>query len=935
VTRRGLVGRVLLVLASLAAAAPALGSDRYDPRLRFRSLATPHFDVHFHQGEEALARRLAALAEQVRRDLEPKLGLPNGRVHVILVDQHDSPNGWATPFPYNVIEITAAVPRGGSVIGNTTDWLRLVFVHEYTHILHLDRSKGIFGAARRVVGRHPFVLPNVFTPPWQIEGIATHYESATTREGRVPAGDFRLLLDRAAASGRFATLDRASHDRIDWPAGHTPYLYGAYFHEYLAATYGEASLDRLADETARRVPYLGVRAFQSVFGKPLGALWDDFAASTRATAPARPAAAMRLTEDGFVVSSPVYARDGRLFYAASNPHGFPSIREWLAPGRSREVVSRFGANRVSVAGSGTLVFDQLEYVRSVGLQSDLYAVDLAAPAMRRLTREVRAADPDVSPDGTRLVLTLQQADRRVLATMPVDASSPPASLVDEAESHFAAPRWSPDGRRIAAERRVRGGPSEVVIVEAATGDMRVLPSVGGRSITPVWTPDGSGLLFASDASGGAFQIRHVDLATGQLRELAQTGPSAQAPALSPDGQTLVFVGYSDGGYDLYSLPWADAEWVSPPAPPNGGGAPVESPTSDPVTLTDRPYRPWAMLLPRFWTPVVEPDDDELSIGAATAGADALGRHAYAAGLAWSNRARPDWYAAYYYDRWRPTLLLTAADDTDPWLTGTIRSQEVNAGASIAFRTTRRTQSLFALAHISSDRVTCAGCDDGIDVALRRHALRGGWSLNTAKLFGYSISRERGLSVSAGGEWAPQAFGSTGDSTALVVEMRGFLPAGGGHRVLALRGAAAASWGDDGAARIFGAGGAGREPQGVAFGRDAIGLLRGFDLDVVAGRRAAVINADYRVPLAWIERGVGTWPAFVRSVHAAVFADAGAAWTDRLRDDDVRFSTGAEVSADLVVGYILPVTVAAGAAWRYDPTRAARGVAVFGRVGRAF
>ena len=122
----------------MAVAADSHANTRYDWRLRFRTLSTPHFDVHAHQGEEALAERLGAIAEQVRSRFAPVFGVPRGRVQVILVDQTDLSNGSATPFPYDAIEITAVPPGGETLIGNTTDWLELVFTHEYTHILHLD-----------------------------------------------------------------------------------------------------------------------------------------------------------------------------------------------------------------------------------------------------------------------------------------------------------------------------------------------------------------------------------------------------------------------------------------------------------------------------------------------------------------------------------------------------------------------------------------------------------------------------------------------------------------------------------------------------------------------------------------------------------------------------------------------------------------------------
>jgi hypothetical protein len=174
-------------------------------------------------------------------------------VQVILVDQTDLANGWATPLPYNTIEITASPPRGESLIGNTDDWLRLVFTHEYTHVVHLSRAGGWIGGLRRVFGRLPLLFPNLTQPLWAIEGIAVWTESSGP-DGRLKAGDFRQVLNRAVAAGEFEPLDRANGGLVDWPSGHTPYAYGGFFHQYLASRYGAESLRRLSDDTARRVP---------------------------------------------------------------------------------------------------------------------------------------------------------------------------------------------------------------------------------------------------------------------------------------------------------------------------------------------------------------------------------------------------------------------------------------------------------------------------------------------------------------------------------------------------------------------------------------------------------------------------------------------------------------------------------------------------------
>ena len=214
-----------------------------------------------------MVRRLAAIAERVRAELEPVLGRPRGRVQVILVDQMDLSNGWATPVPYDTIEIAAVPPAPESIIGNTTDWLEIVFTHEYTHILHLDRTRGVVQGVRRVFGRVPVAFPNAFLPMWQIEGLATYQESRMTGQGRVPAGDFRAIVDVAAAQGRFEPRDRVSGGLTDWPDGNGAYAYGAYFHQFLADRYGPERISRLVDASAGRVPLFGSGAFKQVFGR--------------------------------------------------------------------------------------------------------------------------------------------------------------------------------------------------------------------------------------------------------------------------------------------------------------------------------------------------------------------------------------------------------------------------------------------------------------------------------------------------------------------------------------------------------------------------------------------------------------------------------------------------------------------------------------------
>jgi hypothetical protein len=97
----------------------------------------------------------------------------------------------------------------------------------------------------------------------------------------------------------------------------------------------------------------------------------------------------------------------------------------------------------------------------------------------------------------------------------------------------------------------------------------------------------------------------------------------------------------------------------------------------------------------------------------------------------------------------------------------------------------------------------------------------------------------------------------------------------------------------------------------------------------------VANVDFRFPIARIERGLGSWPLFVHTLHGAAFADTGTAWDVNFRAADLRTSLGGELSLDAVIAHYVRLTFTAGAAWTHDPVSAANRGAFFGRIGYAY
>jgi hypothetical protein len=395
----------------------------------------------------------------------------------------------------------------------------------------------------------------------------------------------------------------------------------------------------------------------------------------------------------------------------------------------------------------------------------------------------------------------------------------------------------------------------------------------------------------------------------------------------------VYVGYTPAGYDLFSVPFAPGAV----APFGSSGVPDAHAADDLPGLTaGAAYRPLRTLVPTYWEPVIESDAGETLVGAATGMSDALGRHAYNAGAAWAaSRARPDWSVAYAYDRWRPTIVASYSDDTDPITAGEVRSREAFAGMLLPFRRFRWTQRMLAGFDAETQTVTCSGPCRVETPRRDLRSIRAGWSFDSRRIFPYSISAEEGFTVEASIETSRRALGSDGDANAAVFDARAFQAIAGTHAVLAVRLAAAGGWGDAVARRVYSASGPGGGDPAFDFGRDAIGLLRGFDPEDVVGPRAATLNVDLRVPLVRVQRGPGLWPIFVRSLHAAAFVDAANAWRSTFRAADIRSAAGGELSSDLVLVHYVPLTIAGGVSWIRDPVAARDGAAVFARVGYAF
>ena len=327
--------------------------------------------------------------------------------------------------------------------------------------------------------------------------------------------------------------------------------------------------------------------------------------------------------------------------------------------------------------------ERLLVVRSEGLgdgraRGDLFAWTWRTGEMRRITRGagIRSADP--TPDGRSAI-----ADRclnGICDLVRVDLETGAVELVAAGapDAPFFRPRVSPDGTRVAVSVQQPDG-WRTAIVDLASGapatadaagatvgvgPLRFVgPDDGASRFTPAWLPGGDALVAVSDA-GGVHDIERIELATGAARPLTRVIGAAMAPEPDPAGRWIWFLTLESRGNDVRRIAADAAPLDSAPALDYGlaPAAPDVPPPGESFALAPLPaVRPYG-LGPRQHT--ILPRGSIASSGAAlgvtVAGTDPVGRLIWTVdGVVGTEEAWRGGAASAAWRRFAPEILATA------------------------------------------------------------------------------------------------------------------------------------------------------------------------------------------------------------------------------------------------------------------------------------
>lgn len=920
-----------------AALSPAYAAFSYDPALHWQTLHTPHFNIHFHDGEDALAQQAAAIAERAHERLQPFFAwTPAQPTDLVLTDRMDVSNGSSTPAPNNEMIIIVTPPDDIETLEDHGNWLDYLITHEYAHVLHLDKVGGPAADMRAIFGRFfPWLFPNVLQPGWPIEGLATFLETDRAQGiGRGQSSAFQMLMRLEVANG-IKALRHVNQPVVTWPAGTTRYLYGVYFMQFIADKYGRNRLRDWINAYSNNLwPFSLSGTSRMIFGGDMDQLWSEFEIYLRAQFQPQieriAAAGLRegtqVTHTGYYTQHPLVMPDGSVYYLQNDFASHTQLMRIAPDGGTPRRVARLNDGRFDVHPRAGILVAQLDAVRNTNYYADIYRIDLDTYSLRRLTVGQRYRAAVWHPAGDQILGVQNLLGNSALHLLDASGKLLEVLWQGTGKEVIGAPHWSPDGTRLVAAVW-HAGQWDLRLFDVATRTWNILTDDAAIEAHARFTPDGNSVVYSADYDG-VYNIQRLDLATRAVTALTHVRGGAFHPSLSADQTTLYYSGVTAQGYDIFRI-----ALDTPPDTHRNPVTPAPQVVMVPAPLADKnypvaPYSPLPSVKPKWWFPYLALTKQRTELGIFTGGSDALTRHSYALLAAFD--VKNSWLlgdAAYVYDRWNPTLKFHAARTALDYLD----SRDQIAGIRFADAVTA--EAVFPLLSLQAqwglhtaivyDREhTARTFDPRLDIPALTDAIAGlGVTYNSARRYPLSVSASDGRRVQLSYENS-SVLNSDYAGGVTLLDWREYLDLSG-QQVLAVR-----ALGGHGsrATRPFHLGGAAREPAAPPLALPADALfnqrrfaLRGYPagLPELRGKRAALLSTEWRFPLRRFEYGFMAPPAGVHQLHGNIFFDAGAAWDTGAAKEFLRRGAGVELHTDTVLGYWITLDIHLGFARGMD------------------
>ena len=536
----------------------------------WRTLETKNFSIHFPRVMRSYAKNAAKIFEATHLELA-KHYVPawvKYKTDVVLVFSSDISQGFATTLGINQIVLYLESPVVGE-FSRYNDWLKLLFTHEYVHILSLkiwDPSRMALFVERLVTG----VPPNIIGPNAFSEGVAV-WEESQSGLGRLEDPLTQMIVRTAIKTKVYPSLKRILNPSHDWPGGVVPYLYGGRFMAELSRQ-GKFSAPR--DYWAKDILSLRIASRISRLKTPSGDKlslrnvyqgmrkrdFSYFETQIKELEQKGLSPYTRITKDGEHKRFLIYTDKNELVYfsspvdAISGVHRIKLDAKKLASTRlRRQVINRGIAWRKNKRFYSS---DQFIYP-SFGFNTELRDGNKAY-LFSRLAKGRTISYPSLGPDAKIIYFIERQNDKRLLKMAPIqektgkiDFSLEKVLLKTGYSSILQYTSVSQDGNYLSTLYRsgTKGFGKLSLCKLTASGPIscKIVLQTDAIITQPCFSEDSKEIFFSSDVDG-IYNLYAFNLANKKVMRLTRTTGGIFYPAAAKDA--IYAIAYFKDGYDL-------------------------------------------------------------------------------------------------------------------------------------------------------------------------------------------------------------------------------------------------------------------------------------------------------------------------------------------------------------------------------------------------
>ena len=553
---------IIILSINISAQYFSTGSD--PSRLKWRQIKTPYVRLIFEENFEKEALRLAYMFDSVAPLVAGTMKHQPRRIDVLLHNQMSYSNGMVSWAPKRAEFFT--MPHQNIT---STDWLKELAIHEYRHVVQVDKlNKGITKAASYLLGQQAVGITFGFNlPMWFVEGDAVMTETSLTQSGRGRSHTFNQELKAQLVERDKFSFDKAymgsykdnvpNYYKMGFPlVAMARQQYGAELWENVVEKTGRRNVLSRMDTPLKRATGLNSRKMYDAQFSKLREIWTDEVNSHATTLFSE---IIEPKEDYAIYKYPKVINDSILICELTGNGIRSQIVEINILSRKTKTLIYTGLREEEPisANENIIVWSELEY--DIRWENESFSVirtyDYATGKTARLGKHTRFSAPAIHPQMPVVAAVEATTDYKFFVTILDAVSGKVIKRIPTPDNQFVlTPSWNQAGGNLVAVLLNDNGKALYSLdTEHETWRM-IIPHSFDEKCHPIQS--GNDIWYAAKGSISQ-EIYYHDLITGNTSIVTSSRFGAAFPAVMPKSKQIFYSHYIDKGY--YPVKFMESE----------------------------------------------------------------------------------------------------------------------------------------------------------------------------------------------------------------------------------------------------------------------------------------------------------------------------------------------------------------------------------------